>query len=117
MSLKKLFHRDRLSTPVGQGVVAGITEAAYIVLVAVFIAGTETVFSSPASWNIVFGMVSLLVLLVMSVAISGALIFGWPARYFMEKKYKESLASFLAAIATMFVVFAVIFLVAAVSTL
>lgn len=117
MSLKKLFHRDRLSAPAGQGVVAGITEVAYIALVAIFIAGTDSIFSSPSPWGMVFGVVSVLSLLVMSAAISGVLIFGWPIRYFWENKYKEALTSFLATMAAMFVIFAAIFLIAAISTL
>ncbi len=114
--LKKFFHRDRLSTPVAQGVVAGITEVAYITLVAIFIAGTDSIFSSPSPWGLVFGIISILSLLVMSVAISGVLVFGWPIRYFWENKYQEALFSFLATMAAMFIIFATIFLIAIIST-
>lgn len=108
--LKAFFSRDRLSTPVGQGVVAGIMEVAYIVLVAVFMVATESLFATARPTIIIFGIIALLSLLVLSVAVSGVLMFVWPVHYFVEKKYKESLYAFLATAVTMFVIFAIVFL-------
>ena len=114
-----LFNRDRTSTPVSEGVVTGIMEVCYIALVALFMVGTQSFFanSGPSNWLNVFGIVCLLSLLVLSVGISGLLVFGWPAHYFMEKKYEEALASFLATAVSMFVIFALIFFIASLTTL
>lgn len=107
-----LFNRDRESAPVSQGVITGVMEVCYIALVAIFLVGTQSFFSgsAPSPWMNVFGIVCLLSLLVLSVGVSGLFVFGWPAHYVMEKKYEEALASFFATAATMFVIFAIIFI-------
>jgi magnesium-transporting ATPase (P-type) len=115
--LKAIFNRDRLSTPVGQGVVAGIMQVAYIVLVAVFMIATESLFSTPKALIMIFGIVAFLCLLVLSVAVTGVIVFIWPAYYFSERKYKESLYSFMATVGTIFVIFAVIFIFSALTSL
>ncbi|MFA6526604.1 MAG: hypothetical protein WCT26_04310 [Candidatus Buchananbacteria bacterium] len=108
----KLFNRDKESAPVGQGVVTGIMEVCYIALVAIFMVGTQSFLrdTAPSAWLNIFGIISMLSLLVLSVGISGLLVFGWPVHYVMERKYEEALSSFLATIASMFVIFAIIFL-------
>lgn len=113
------FNRDRISGPVGQGVITGIMEVCYIALVAIFMVGTQSFFNSaaPSPWLNVFGIVCLLSLLVLSVGISGVLVFGWPIHFVMEKKYDQALSSFIATIATMFVIFGLIFSVASLTTL
>ncbi len=109
----KFFHKDAFSTPAGQGAAAGLTEICYIALVAIFIAGTESLFATTSAWVAVFGIIAVLSLLVMSVAISGVLLLGWPAYYFLERKYKEGLYALSGSIAAMFVIFAAIFISAA----
>lgn len=106
----KLFNRDKLSMPVGQGVVAGIMEMAYIVLVVAFIMLTNSLMNPDKPGIMILGMVSVLSLLVLSVAVSGVIVFAWPAYYFMERKYKESLHAFLGAAGAIFVIFAMVFL-------
>jgi len=107
-----LFNRDRISGPVGQGVVAGLMELAYIALVAVFMVGTQAlVANQTASWMAVFGILVFLSLFVVSAAVSGVLTLGYPLYYFLEHKYKEALYAFLGTVATMFVIFAIIFLI------
>jgi hypothetical protein len=115
--LKKIFNRDKLSAPVANGVVAGIMEVAYIVILAIFMVATESLFSAPQAWVMIFGIVAFLCLLVLSVAVSGVLIFGWPAYYFLEKQYKEALYAFLATTVSVFVIFAIIFLITSLSSL
>ncbi|MFA5020855.1 MAG: hypothetical protein WC517_02220 [Patescibacteria group bacterium] len=119
MKKLSLFNRDRTSKPVSEGVITGIMEVCYIALVALFMVGTQSFFadSGPSTWLNVFGIVCLLSLLVLSVGISGLLVFGWPAHYVMEKKYEEALASFLATVVSMFVIFALVFFIASLSTL
>lgn len=113
------LNRDRFTTPVGQGVITGVMEVCYIALVAIFMVGTESFFSNtaPSPWLNVFGIVCLLSLLVLSVGISGVLVFGWPTHYVMEKKYDNALSAFIATVATMFVIFGLIFSVASLTTL
>jgi len=104
------FKRDHWSAPVGQGVVAGLMEVCYIALVAIFMIGTQTFLVTVDPWAAVFGIIAFLSLLVLSVAVSGVIIFGWPARYFLEKKFSEALASFIGVVGAMFVIFAIIFI-------
>jgi hypothetical protein len=111
----RFLNRDKLSMPVGQGVIAGIMEVCYIALVSIFIVGTQSFFSNSQSWMAVFGIVGFLSLLVLSVAVSGVLVFGYPAQYFMERKYKEALSTLISTAATMFVILAIIFLAASLS--
>lgn len=113
----KIFKRDKLSVPVSQGVIAGIMEVAYIMLVAVFVVATDNLFASPRSGVMIFGIVCVLSLLVLSVAVSGVLVFSWPAYYFMERKYKEAVNCFIATAASIFVIFAIIFILASLATL
>jgi hypothetical protein len=114
MGKLNLFHRDRLSGPVGHGVVAGLMELAYIALVAIFMVGTQPLMANQpdsASWSMVFGFLAFLSLFVFSAAVSGIIVLGYPFYYFTERKYKEALYAFLGTLVTMFVVFAIIFLV------
>jgi hypothetical protein len=113
----KLFSRDRVSGPVGQGTLAGVAEALYIALVAVFMASTQVLFATPTVFSAIFGIVAFLLLFVMSVAISGFLVFGWPAYYFLEKKYREAMFAFAGTVGTMFVIFAGIFIAVAIASL
>ena len=113
----KLFNRDKFSTPVGRGVVAGIMQMAYISLVVVFMLATQNLMVPEKPGIMIVGMLSFLTLLVLSVAITGVLVFAWPAYYFMERKYKESLYAFLATAAAIFVIFAIVFLSATIVSL
>lgn len=113
----KLFFKDRVSTPAGQGAIAGVAEAFYIALVAVFMASTQILFATPNASNVVFGIISFLILFVISVAISGFLVFGWPIHYFLEKKYREAVFAFAGTIATMFIIFALLFVAVALISL
>jgi len=115
--LKSLFSKDNISTPVGKGVVAGITEIAYITLVAIFMVATETLFATSQPWVMIFGIIAFLSLLILSIAISAVVVFVWPLQYFLEGKYKEARYCFLSVAGTIFVIFTIIFLVAIISML
>lgn len=109
----KIWSRDKFSTPMGQGAAAGLTEICYIMLVAIFMVGTESLFAAASPWVSIFGIVAVLALFVMSVAVSGVLLLGWPLYYFLERKYKEGLYALSGSIIMMFAIFAVIFIAAA----
>lgn len=113
------FRRDKESGPVSQGVVTGIMEVCYIALVAIFMVGTGGFFNGNelSPWMNVFGIICMLSLLVLSVGISGLLVFGWPLHYFMERKYEEAVSAFFATIIAMFVIFAIIFIGASLTSL
>lgn len=117
MNKLKFWRRDKLSTPVAHGVVSGIMQVCYIVLVAFFMGATENLFSASKPGLMIFGIICVLSLLVLSVAISGVLIFGWSAYYFLEKKYREALNCFVAVSTTIFVIFAIIFILATIVSL
>ena len=108
----RFFNRAKGTTPIGQGVITGIMEVCYISLVAIFMVGAQSFLNNAPSspWMNVFGIICMLSILVFSVGISGVLVFGWPAHYFMEHKYEQALSSFIATAATMFVIFSMIFL-------
>ena len=107
-----IFKHDKFSTPMGQGAAAGLTETCYILLIAIFMAGTESLFATAEPWVAVFGIIAVLLLLVLSVAVSGILLLGWPIYYFLERKYKEGLYALTGSVIAMFVIFAVIFIAA-----
>lgn len=113
----KLLSRDRVSGPVGQGALAGVAEALYIALVAVFMASTQMLFTAPDVFSAIFGVVAFLSLFVISVAVSGILVFGWPAYYFFEKKYREAMFAFAGTIGIMFVLSAGIFIAVVIASL
>lgn len=117
MSIRKLFSRDRVSTPAGQGAIAGVAEVLYVGLIAIFMTSTQLLFSAPDAFSVIFGIVSFLLLLVISVSVSAFLVFGWPIHYFLEKKYREATYAFMSTIGTMFVLFAVIFVAVAIISL
>ena len=99
------FKKNQQKELVTQGIVAGLVEAAYIILVALFFLFTEAVFSVNSGGLIIFGMISLLILLVFSVAISGAVVFGYPIYYLWQKKYQEAVSVFFATMLTILVFF------------
>lgn len=96
------------------GVVAGLSEVAYIALVVVFMLTTQGLFSPEAPAVIILGMFSFLILFVISGAVSLALLFAKPLSYFEQKKTTEALICFNSSLLTMFVLFALVLILAGV---
>jgi len=92
---------------VTHGFIAGMVEAAYIILVAIFFLISETIFP-PSSELLVFGAVALMILLVFSAALSLVLVFGHPLNYLLTGKKDEAKECLGATMLTLFGVFALV---------
>jgi hypothetical protein len=90
---------------VKDGVVAAFLQVIYIAFIAIFFMIADTAFPDD-SWLIVVGVVAFLILLVLSVAISGVLLFGYPLYYALQKKYSEALAILLITCGALLAIFA-----------
>lgn len=86
------------------GIVAGVLEVIYIGIVAIFFMIAESVFPSDTSL-VMAGIAAFLILVVLSVTISGMLILGYPLYYALQQRYPEALAILLVTCATLIVVF------------
>ena len=95
------------------GFLGGISQAGYCLLVALTISGLEKIMPKPS--DPVTGPLVVLLLFVFSAAVSGILVFGYPAYLGLQKRYAEAIMTAvvtLAAIAFIGVaVFILIFLV------
>lgn len=85
-------------------------EVGYITLVALFFRTMEKYFSGQPDPPAPFGMVIILTLLVISAAVSGALILGKPILLYLEGKKKEAIQLFGLTLGWM-VIFLVVLLI------
>jgi hypothetical protein len=92
------------SEALANGFVAGLMLSAYAVIVGIFFVIAEAAF--PAGGSFVFlGAFALLILATMSAAVVGALIFGYPVAYLLEKKNTEALYALSSTVLTLFAIF------------
>ena len=84
------------------GFLTGVLVVEYCILVALLILNMDTFFSS--SDNSILAIVLMLILLVISAAITGVLVFGYPAYLFINKKFVEAIYSIAANIITILVI-------------
>jgi len=101
---------------VKDGIVAAFLQVVYIAFVALFFMIADTAFPDD-SWLVVVGVVAFLILLVLSVAVSALLLFGYPIYYALQKKYSEALAILLVTFGTLLTIFAVLVLGALLSAI
>lgn len=94
---------------VERAIMCGIGEALYIAFVALFISVGGQVFAEESAGKI-FGFASILILLVIGVAVSALLIFGYPLYYFLQKKYREAVMFAVTALGTLSLILALILL-------
>jgi hypothetical protein len=82
-------------------------EGAYITLVALLMTGTEKLFGSKPN-PFIIAPIAVLLLLVISAAISGALILGRPAMLYLDGKKKDALQLFMLTVSwlTVFLILA-----------
>ncbi|MFA5076127.1 MAG: hypothetical protein WC480_01785 [Patescibacteria group bacterium] len=98
MCLKKFFHHDQ-PAHWKWGVLAALVESAYCLLVVgavlpiVELIVTRLQLNSAGSTPPILFFFFYLLFFVFSVAISGIVVFGYPAYLAFEKKYKEALAT------------------------
>lgn len=83
------------------GLLGGILEVFYIVLVVFFMQGAENWFSGSG----VFTGVLVLTLLVFSASVSGLLVLGYPVYLALQKNYKEAIYTVLLSLLVIFIMF------------
>ncbi len=90
------------------GFLGGIAQAAYSLAVVLVI---QTVGQAlPRDANPTFGMLLFLLLFVFSVAISGVLVLGYPGYLVMQKRYAESIFTFLTTLVTIAIIEILVFI-------
>ena len=83
------------------GFLGGIAQATYVFLVIVFMTVVDK--AAPPQPNIATGFLVLL-LLVFSVAVSGVLVFGYPAYLAFQKRFNEALMTAAITLATLAII-------------
>ncbi len=83
-----------------RAVFCGIGEALYIAFVASFAFIGGQMFPDEST-GMIFNMASVLIILVIGVAVSALLIFGYPLYYFSQKKYREAVMFAVTALGTL----------------
>jgi len=101
-----------LKEAMNQGAIAGLSEVAYIALVVIFMLLTQGLFSPESPTAVILGMFALLILFVISGAVSLALLFAKPFAYFEQKKSAEALVCFNSSLVVMSILFALVLLLA-----
>jgi len=101
----------RLGEVFSRGAVAGLAEAAYVISVVMFMLFTNVLFSVKSPLNI-YAPVVMLILLVLSVAVSAGLVFGYPLYYALNKQYQEAVYAFGGTVLALGLVFLLVFAVA-----
>ncbi|OGY46150.1 MAG: hypothetical protein A2731_01080 [Candidatus Buchananbacteria bacterium RIFCSPHIGHO2_01_FULL_39_8] len=89
------------------GFLGGIFEASYIFLVVSVMTILEKIMPSPA--NLVAGFM-VLSLFVFSAAVSGILVFGYPAYLGFQKRYAEALMTAATSLLTMAIIGILVFI-------
>ncbi len=87
------------------GLGGALAEIAYVLMIALLIQGLNNVMTQASP---ILSIAFFLLLLVFSVAMSGILVFGYPAYLVYQKKIKEAMATLLVTFITFIVGFAVL---------
>lgn len=95
---------------VERAVLCGLGEAFFIAFIALFFFAGGQLFQ-PESAGIVFGAASVLILLVIGVAVSALLIFGYPLYYLSQKKYREALLFAVTVLGALSLILALVLLI------
>ncbi len=113
--VKKLFLKsigyNQARDVARRAMIAGLLELAYIVVVAFFFAAAGAAFSAGPE-AVIIGAVTFLILLVMSVAVSGVLVFGYPVYYLLRRQEEEAILAIKVTLGTMAVAFIFLFFLA-----
>lgn len=90
------------------GFLGGIAQAAYTLAVVLVM---QTVGEAlPQEANETFGTLLFLLLFVFSVAMSGVCVFGYPAYLVLQKRYPESVFTFLTTMVTLAIIAILVFI-------
>lgn len=91
--MEQAYTKHMKKTLLGQSFVLAFGESVYVALVAIFMSNLQTVFAGHDKPG-AMGFVILLLLFVISAAVSGALILGKPILIYFEHRKKEALKLF-----------------------
>lgn len=92
-----------------KGVWAGIAQMLYIILIVILISSIDKFMAENAGGAL--SMVAVLLLLVFSAGISGALIFGYPVYFALQKKYHEAIFTLAVSFLTLAACFILVLLI------
>jgi hypothetical protein len=88
------------------GILTGIGTVAYCGAVALLMTTMNKIFAEMPGQGL--AIVTILLLLVFSAAVTGSLVFGYPAYLFIQKKFKEGIYTVVASLLTIIVLGALI---------
>ncbi|PIY97122.1 MAG: hypothetical protein COY66_01175 [Candidatus Kerfeldbacteria bacterium CG_4_10_14_0_8_um_filter_42_10] len=106
-----MFELKNEQTQVKAGVLAGLLESLYVLVVATIMMRMEEVMPNIDG---IFGIVMFLTLLVFSVGVSGIFVFGLPIHLFLEKRVKDAVRVMTTTFLTLMGVFFITMLFAAI---
>lgn len=91
---------------INYGILSGLLESIYVILVGLFMFTTDRMFSSDETPVINF--VGFLLLFVFSAGISGIIVFGYPIYLFTKQQYSSAIQTVIATFVTLLVLLAVV---------
>lgn len=89
------------------GIGSGIFVAIYCFFIAVLMLLADGFFAGPT----VIGFLLLLIIMVLSAAVSGLLIFGYPLYLALQKQYQEAIFTLLLSITTLVIIGLIIIII------
>ncbi|MFA5029585.1 MAG: hypothetical protein WC518_02410 [Patescibacteria group bacterium] len=92
-----------------RSVVCGFLETLFIIVISLFLLAAGTLFPVGAG-GVLAGFMAFLILLVLGVAVSGILIFGYPAYLAHNHQYREALISLGVILGVLVFIFALLIL-------
>ncbi len=94
------------NTIIKNAVASAILTTLYVICVASFFFYASRIFGGDGSKDTILAPIVMLLLLVLSAAITGSLVFGRPVLWYLEGKKQEAISLFLYTLAFLFIVVA-----------
>ncbi|MDD5342047.1 MAG: hypothetical protein PHI73_01810 [Patescibacteria group bacterium] len=89
------------------GILAGVTQGLYILLVGLFIMSANNLFDSDGTPILSFAV--MITLFVFSAGLSGLIVFGYPVYLVTKKQFREAVLMSVITLATILVIFCLFF--------
>ncbi|MDD5567544.1 MAG: hypothetical protein PHH01_05105 [Patescibacteria group bacterium] len=89
------------------GILAGVTQGLYILLVGLFIMSANNLFDSDGTPILSFAV--MITLFVFSAGLSGLIVFGYPVYLVTQKKFREAVIMSAVTLTTLLILFCVFF--------
>jgi len=90
---------------------AGLAEIACIIIVVLVMLGMDPFFKASEQVGGPLAIIAVLMLLVFSAAISGLIVFGYPAYLFLQKQYKQAICTLIRTLLTIAVGFIIVLII------